>query len=297
MNGAGSSNRIWSELGMISVSNLIDTRLQLHWAAQIVAAFGNSVIERQADDSQSNLGWVRKFRALCSHPSPDGFSVGLRLADLTLLFFDKHQNVTSEFRLARCTLQQGFEWLTSTYAQQSRGKTDQPFALREYEMPGHPVEQNVPFSLKAPAPFLEYQHWYANAHLSLTSLSENWQQASPVRCWPHHFDIATLVTLDPNKSVEETRSVGCGMSPGDDTYAEPYWYVNLWPYPETSQLPQLSIGKWHTEGWVGAILTATALVEGGPRDSQAERVNKYLEDATQACFRLLGGRPSPDKTA
>ena len=292
MNGAGSLNIPWSELGKVFISNLADARLQLHWAAQIVAAFGNSLIEPRTDDSQSNVGWVEHLTALCSHPSPDGFSAGLRLADLTLLFLDQHQNVISEYRLPRHTLHQGFDWLTSTYAENSKTKPNQPFALREYEMPTHPVAQNVPFSLKAPAPFQEYQRWYSNAHRVLNSLSENWHQASPVRCWPHHFDLATLVTLDPNKSEEEGRSVGCGMSPGDDTYTEPYWYVNLWPYPDKSKLPELTVGIWHTEGWIGAILTATDLVEGTPPDSQAHQVNRFLEDATQACFQLLRAKPS-----
>jgi len=292
LNGTSSSNIPWSELGKVPVSTLTDARLQLHWAAQIVASFGNTLIEQRADDSQSNLGWVENLTALCSHPSSDSFSVGLRLANLTLLFLDKHQNVSSEFGLTSCTLKQGFEWLTSTYATMSKVKSNHPFALREYELPPHPVQRNAPFSLDTPAPFEEYQHWYANAHHVLHSLTENWQQASPVRCWPHHFDIATLVSLDANKGAEEARSVGCGMSPGDGTYAEPYWYVNLWPYPEKSKLPNLTFGKWHTEGWIGAILTASDLVEGGPVDSQAYRVNKFIQDATQASFRILGASPS-----
>lgn len=292
MNGTISSNIPWSELGKVPVSTLADARLQLHWAAQIVASFGNTLIARRADDSQSNLGWVINLNALCSHPSPEGLSVGLRLADLTLLFLDTLQNVTSEFPLAGCTLQQGFEWLTSTYTTISKNKTNRPFKLREYELPTHPVAQNVPFSLKTPAPFQEYQRWYANAHLVLSSLTENWHQAAPVRCWPHHFDIATLILLDPDTSAKNAQSVGCGMSPGDSGYPEPYWYVNLWPYPDKSRLPKLTVGKWHTEGWIGAILTASDLVGGEPVESQIQQVNKFFQDATQGSFRILDANPS-----
>jgi len=281
----------WSTLGNVPVSNLTDARLQLHWAVQIIASYGNAVMEQQADDNQSNLGWENSLNALGSHPSSEGICVGLRLADLTLLILDNTQNVTSEYGLTGHTLQQGFGWLTSTYSTLAGVSPKRPFALREYEMPTHPVQQNATFSLEAPAPFQEYQHWFANAHHVLQALSENWQQASPIRCWPHHFDIATLVNLDPNKSAEEARSVGCGMSPGDTIYTEPYWYVNLWPYPDKSQLPNLTVGKWHIEGWIGAILTATELGESGSSDLQAQRVRQFFHETTEISFSLLGTHP------
>ena len=58
------SSQTWNSLGHVPVSNLTDARLQLHWAAQIVASFGNALIERRADDSQSNLGWEAGLNAL-----------------------------------------------------------------------------------------------------------------------------------------------------------------------------------------------------------------------------------------
>ncbi|UCE64088.1 MAG: hypothetical protein JSU59_02795 [Nitrospirota bacterium] len=286
------STNLWKAVGNVPVSNLSDARLQLHWAAQIVASFGNTLIESRPDDSQSNLGWEDGLNALCSHPTPAGIRAGLRLADLTLLLLDAKQNVMSKFALTGNTLQQGFDWLASSYSTRGSSQPKHPFALREYEMPAHPVQQNAPFSLGAPASFQEYQHWYANAHHVLHGLSDNWKQASPIRCWPHHFDIATLVILDSNKSAEEARSVGCGMSPGDSTYAEPYWYVNLWPYPNSSQLPTMAVGHWHTEGWIGAILTATELIGSGSAETQAQKVSQFFNDATQICFSLLGAHPS-----
>ena len=286
------SSNSWHTIGHVPISNLTDARLQLHWAAQIVASFGNALIERRADDSQSNLGWEGGLNALCSHPSTEGIRAGLRLADLTLLLLDNKQNVISEYALTGKTLQQGFHWLASTYSTIGVMTPRQPFALREYELPPHPVQQTAAFSIHAPEPFQEYQHWYANAHHVLHALTDNWQQASPIRCWPHHFDIGTLIILDPNKSSEEARSVGCGMSPGDGTYAEPYWYVNLWPYPDKTQLSDIPVGAWHTEGWIGAILTATELMSGNSVESQAQRVRQFFNETTQKCFSLLGAQPS-----
>ena len=47
----------WQTLGAVPVVDLVDAKLQLHWAAQIVSAFGNTLLETRPDDSQSNLGW------------------------------------------------------------------------------------------------------------------------------------------------------------------------------------------------------------------------------------------------
>ena len=282
----------WKAVGTVPISGLSDTRLQLHWAAQIVASFGNAVIESRGDDSQSNLGWVEALGALCSHRSPEGLSVALRLADLTLLFLDREEKVTSEFGLQGHTLQQGFEWLTSEYTQHIDTLPPRPFTLREYDMPSHAVGQQAAFQCKNPLACKEFQSWYANAHQVLQSLSINWKQASPIRCWPHHFDIATLVVLDPNTGAEDARSVGCGLSPGDGTYAEPYFYVTIWPYPDKSTLPNMTVGTWHTEGWVGAILTASNLIGRGPVETQAERVHQFFQDSTTTGFNALGGKPT-----
>ena len=79
------------------------------------------------------------------------------------------------------------------------------------------------------------------------------------------------------------------MSPGDGGYEEPYWYVNLWPYPEKTRLGNLSVGHWHTEGWIGAILTASELLGSSSEETQQQNVEHFVQEATQKCFSLLGG--------
>lgn len=185
-----------------------------------MASYGNAVLETQEDDSQSNLGWVDALGALCNRPSSDGQSVGLRLADLTLLFLAPNNTIQAQFGLSGQTLQQGFGWLTSTYSKVSGSAPPKPFALRDYEMSSHAVAQGTFFSLQNVAPYQELHHWYENTNAAIYDISSKWTQASPIRCWPHHFDLATLVTLDSGKGSEEARLVGCGMSPGDGTYNE-----------------------------------------------------------------------------
>jgi len=90
---------------------------------------------------------------------------------------------------------------------------------------------------------------------------------SPVRCWPHHFDIATLVGLEEGPS-RIARSIGIGVSPGDESYPQPYFYISPWPHLKAAGLPDLPPpGHWHTQGFVAAVATGEkilALAERGP---------------------------------
>ncbi len=75
----------------------------------------------------------------------------------------------------------------------------------------------------------------------------------PVICWPHHFDIATLITFDEKRGDEQV-SIGVGMSPGDQYYSTPYFYVTPWPYPAADKLADPPAPyKWHTHEFTGLI--------------------------------------------
>jgi hypothetical protein len=104
-----------------------------------------------------------------------------------------------------------------------------------------------------------------------------------VRFWPHHADIATLITLAPG------RTTGAGLALGDSYYAEPYLYVNAYPTPSRDALPASLAGggTWHTHEWVGAVLPLTRL--SPDRGEQPEQVRSFVESALDATTRLLSG--------
>ena len=79
--------------------------------------------------------------------------------------------------------------------------------------------------------------------------------APTVRCWPHHFDLATLFALEAG-DPETARSVGVGLSPGDGSYAEPYFYCTPWPAPENLPEPPGPL-HWHTQGFTSLVCPAS----------------------------------------
>ena len=87
----------------------------------------------------------------------------------------------------------------------------------------------------------------------------------PVRCWPHHFDIAVLVRLEEG-AAESVRSIGVGCAPGDENYPEPYFYVIRTRPRRTPRSPRsrrvgagirrISLLGWrpHRNSWPSRIL-------------------------------------------
>jgi hypothetical protein len=101
--------------------------------------------------------------------------------------------------------------------------------------------------------------------------------------------VGTLITLDADADPEKARSIGIGLSPGDGSYDQPYFYVTPWPYPDAAVLPTLEAGvEWHTTGWTGAVLTADRLISA-PHEDQQAHARRALENAIQASRALLGG--------
>jgi hypothetical protein len=110
--------------------------------------------------------------------------------------------------------------------------------------------------------------------------------APPPRCWPHHFDFATLTSFpSPNG---EAAFVGVGFSPGDHYYDEPYFYVSLYPAPDKERLPRLAaLGHWHTHEFTAAIATSGTL--NAVRDPQAG-VDEFFQEAIDVAVATLRQR-------
>jgi len=125
--------------------------------------------------------------------------------------------------------------------------------------------------------------WFSNANAALGAVRDQIVarklEAPPVRCWPHHFDLDTLVTVAPG------RTSGVGFEPGDDTYDEPYFYVSVYPAPDVGRLPALPpIGHWHTRNFTAAVATAQRILAA--KDQGAE-VAAFLRAATDATVATL----------
>ncbi len=277
----------WQKIGNINPQSLTETRLQLHYALQFMAAVGNFLTEPQPDYSHASLTWNSELKVFVSGlvNTEQPFQVALEPVSLTSLVLDAEGNKLAEFSLPQKTLDEGINWLKQTIAPLGADIAKLIFVSYPEDFPDSPLTRGAIFKDGDEAQRKELTTYFANTNSILQAVAANTEGASPVRIWPHHFDIATLISLSDIQK-DEPASIGVGMSPGDGSYDEPYWYVTPWPYPDAVNLTELSGGgTWHTEGWVGAILTASQLSKD---DKQQNQLTAFFDSAISAARSLLG---------
>lgn len=270
--------RAWLPVDPRRAGELVDARLQLHHAAQLVAAFGISYLPAQADDSHTNMEWLAPLLALASQPAGrPGTRVAVQLHPFALLVLDTDNAAVGTHRLDAITIEGAARWVRAQLAQ--RGFDSARYTLeRHYEIPHHRVADGAAFDADADR-LEELANWYSNADSMLRQLVAVTPNASPVRCWPHHFDIATLLEVAPGKTIS------LGMEPGDDYWREPYYYASMSPAPPVDA-PRSELagdGVWNTRDWIGAALPGSRLTASGQRAQIAD----FISSAVRACTALL----------
>jgi hypothetical protein len=270
----------WHPVHAVDYTRLSAARAQAHVAAQWLARAAFAYIPPQPDDRHSNLGWDDGFGGLVTHALPDCGRLGLKVADLTLAVLDG-AGADPVLALDGCRDAQVRAWL----GRQMAARGFDPNALDappRYEMP-----MLASGATYAVADLLESLRmlaaWESNAAAALgaqrADVVARKLDAPPVRCWPHHFDFDTLVTLAPG------RTTGVGFSPGDHFYEEPYFSVSLYPGPDAATLPPLPpIGHWHTNQFTAAVATAGRIVEA---KDQKREVEAFLHEAVNIAVKAL----------
>lgn len=281
----GSTAASWKPTDQARATTLADARRQLHHAAQFATALGISYLPKQPDDSHTNLGWDHANGTLVSRGvqgAAGPIAVGIRVADLTLLVMRGERPATS-LALHGVTIADAAKQLRVSLA--AEGLDAARYTLqRHYEIPPHAVATGAAFDTVDRAAFRELAYWFGNASIELERIARTVTGASDARVWPHHFDLATLVTLPGGAST------GAGLEPGDQYYDEPYFYVNAHPQPTTARaigLPLHGDGAWHTHEWIGAVLAGSRVT--GDAAAQQAQVRAYLDSALAACRSLVAG--------
>jgi len=279
----------WVPLRGMDQRRLSEARLQAHYAVQWLARAARAYVPPQPDDGHTNLGWDGALGGFTTHPLKDGAWLSLKITDLTLaLHVGRGSTHVQSFSLDSRPDAQARQWPSEQLG--ARGLDAHALdAPSPYEMPAHAVSQGAAYSPSGLTDTLaELAAWFANAGLSLGSIQRQMigrkLAASPVRCWPHHFDIATLTTV-PVRNADATGYVGAGLSPGDEYYDEPYFYVSVYPEPDPAALPSLpTLGHWHLRDFMAAVATAHKIVAA--KNQQAE-TDDFLRAAVDGAIKVF----------
>ena len=221
----------WQTLGSVAPRELVAARVELHWAAQILAAAADGYLAHAEDDSHTAMTW--RDGALVGKAG-----VALRAAALELVVGRE------TLALDGATLVDAMAW-TDARLGGHRG-----IHARDYDMPPRPARfARAPIA----SALAELARYYGNG-------SELLAAYAPCTVWPHHFDLGGILSLGG------TREIGIGMSPGDARYDEPYLYVTPYPVKPGSTMPALAAGGHWSTHFTGAVLTNLMLAgEPGAR--------------------------------
>ena len=279
----------WRHLRGIDQHQLSVTRLQAHHAAQWLARAARAYVPSRPDDSHTNLGWNDTLGGFTTHLLKNGMHLSLRIADLTLVLHGYERTAPIQsFSLDGRTDAQARQWL----GEQLRARSLDAHALdapSPYDIPAHAVTQGAAYGVADLADALaELAAWFANAEFLLVRIQRQMigrnLAASDVRCWPHHFDLATLISF-PMRNADATGYVGAGFSPGDKYYEEPYFYVSVYPKPDIAALPRLpKLGHWHTQEFTAAVAPANQIVAA---NNQEDEVDEFLKGTVDVAIKIL----------
>ena len=279
----------WRPIRGIDKGLLSEARLQAHYAVQWLARVARGYIPPQPDDSHTSLMWDDANGGFKTQPLKNGAWLSLQVSNLTLALkgSDGPGSADSVFLSGR-TDPEVRQWLGGHFGKLNIDATllDAP---SPYEIPFHAIAKGVPYNAIASIDALaELASWFANANALLASIQQRLIKrqlaTSPVCCWPHHFDLATLTTL-PKHAADATGYVGVGLSPGDEYYDEPYFYVSVYPKPDPATLPSLPMfGHWHTHEFMAAIVPAHKII--GSKNQEAE-TDEFLRCAVDTALEIL----------
>lgn len=277
----------WARLGAVSPSKLETARLDLHRAAQPVGLVGKQLLAPVADHSHGSLEWLDEPGALAGQPLPDGWRAALRVASQELLVLDEAAHVSDSLELRSHTVAAASAWVHDRLLQRSGVAREAEWGPHTSTgLPDASVGRGAPFG-PAGAAHVELARWFGNVNGVLRRIANREPEATQVRAWPHHFDLATLIVFDPDSEPEKARSVGLGLSPGDGSMPEPYLYALPWPAPDPASLPPLTSGSWVTDGWVGAAMVGSDLVAAGGGSEQAAAATHFFEASLTSLKELL----------
>ncbi len=274
----------WQPLGAIRPQDLGDARRKLHRAVQWVARMARSYYPPAEDDSHTALSFHGPSGAAGLPPAAgaDGevipafifpeMAVALSHEAKGLVLGLRGMNELERAEAVR-------DALATVGLDPARFQTGLPYA-NEIEA----VEDEGPDAAEA----VELTRYYANLSACLEELSDRHRCISPVRLWPHHFDVARLIALDDNPAVEDARSIGVGLAPDGGAFDQPYLYVAPWPpsaLPASVSLPTPPAGlRWNTAGFTALVAPADTLMLG---EQGRARVDAAVDQGVALCRSLL----------
>lgn len=268
--------------------------LQLHLAAQLLATLSRTLLPKKDDDSHTNMEWAPQRNALISNwiLEQEVFRLALLFPDFTLEWWNHDNDPVLQLPLQEQTIPSAMQWIVATL-QETFGV---PMSINRLEsnftLPPNLSDSDEDFKKTSRAVRQMVADYYNNGNIILKYFAQLFTHASPVRTWPHHFDIGSYIPVKFDKKGEAIASIGIGLAIPDEYVNDFYFYVNHWSKAgdvEGAPLPDLpGGGYWNTKDWTGAVLKMESLLTEKEALAQAQCAKAFLEKGIQNSLTLIG---------
>ena len=128
----------WRPLKAFDRARLSPARVQAHFAAQWLARVARAYVPARPDDGHTNFGWDDRFGGFTTHALPSGARLGLKVADLRLVFFDATGEIADPLALDGRRDADARAWLGRHAAANGYDPATLDARL-PYDMPAHPI--------------------------------------------------------------------------------------------------------------------------------------------------------------
>jgi len=223
----------------------------MYLLAQYLAAAGISFLEKEQDDSHTNLGFSIENSSLHSRPlndHGDTLSVNYKMFAL-----EWNSNSSSDtLRLDGTSHAEILRWITKMSV---KAEINQPYEYSfHYDLP-YQIKDTFIFKILDSKRLGELLELRVLAQLVLESFLQEHKLNSEIRIWPHHFDTGAYAVY--NDKLGE--AIGFGLAVPDTVCSDHYFYINGYKGHkgiDTSGYKPLTLGSWGVNGFKGAILPA-----------------------------------------
>ncbi|MEP3385612.1 MAG: hypothetical protein ABJN84_13665, partial [Flavobacteriaceae bacterium] len=234
-----------------------------------LAAAGISFLTKKPDDSHTNLGFIAERGEVETHPlSENNDKLILNYNNFSLEW--KSNSGKTTFKLDGATHAEVLHWLSET----SKAQLNKEYNYNlHYDLP-YTINETSKFNLSDVDELKELMHLRILAQFIIEKIDQFYNLNTSIRIWPHHFDTG-LYDLVPGTDF----SVGLGLAIPDSVCDEHYLYITGYKNGkaiDTSGFDKLVNGEWKSEGFTGAILGASGIVESDGVDFFKEVIGQLI---------------------
>lgn len=283
----------WPPISEKEIIPLNDITLVLHLASQFLGGAGKSLVTPEDDFSHTSMRWDQERGWFIGKvlPSKQVLYTVLDTNGMILRIINEHKLVLHSFELTGKTFEEGIHWIKATLAQYAINTKDYKLEMED-DIPDHPLRHGKTFPLIAPSEFELFRKARNIGQKVIRHYADQYDDATPVETWPHHFDIGSYIPLK-KEGEETTHSMTLGMAVKDPYVNEHYFYITHWAKAggiQYDHLPELpSGGYWNRKDFTGAMLPFSEVIKANhsPED-QWLAVKRFMDKGISASKQLLG---------